>query len=96
MQWLKLILYHLSAENYVKCDRMCVFHIHSLQTTDVHIARGFRQLERRSVPLSFGIKQYVFGLASFYDSSSKFGNFEQKRWPGTGSFPKTAGSQSVK
>ena len=30
------------------------------------------------------------------DSSSKLGYFEQKHWPGTGSSPKTAGSQSVK
>ena len=28
--------------------------------------------------------------------SSKLGFFEQKRWPGKGSSPKTAGSQSVK
>ena len=64
MQWQKLVFYHLSAENDVKCDGMCVFHIHCLQTTYVHIALGFTKLERGNVPIYFGINQYVFGLAS--------------------------------
>ena len=37
-EWKKVFFNHLSAENDVKCDGMCVFHIHSLQTTYVHIA----------------------------------------------------------
>ena len=57
--------------------------------------RCFIPLERRNVPLSFGVKQALFGSPVYYDSSSKLGYFEQKRWPGTGSSPKTAGSQSV-
>ena len=65
MQWQKLVFYHLSAENDVKCDGMCVFHIHSLQTTYVYIALGFTKLERGNVPIYFSINQYVFGLASF-------------------------------
>ena len=38
---------------------------------------------------------FVWFSQFFYDSSSTVGYFEQKRWPGTGSSPKTAGSQSV-
>ena len=56
---------------------MCVFHILSLQTTYVHIARCFIQLERRNVPLSFGIKKYLFVWPVYFDSSSKLGYFEQ-------------------
>ena len=39
------------------CDGMCVFHLHMLQTTNVHIACCAIQLERRNVPHYFGIKQ---------------------------------------
>ena len=61
---IKTRFYQLSAENDMKCDGMCVFHILSLQTTSVHVARCFIPLERRNVPLSFGIKHDLFGLAS--------------------------------
>ena len=54
--------FHLSAENDLKCDGMCVFHIRSLQTAYVHIC--FIQLERRNVHFSFGIKQCLYGLVS--------------------------------
>ena len=39
------------------CDGMCVFHIHMLQTTYIHIAWCAIQLERRNVPHYSGIKQ---------------------------------------
>ena len=56
--------YQLSAENDVKRDGMGIFHIHSLQTTYFHIGTCFITLERRNVPLSFGVKQALFGLSS--------------------------------
>ena len=39
------------------CDGMCVFYIHMLRTTYVHIAWCAIQLERRNVAHYFGIKQ---------------------------------------
>ena len=67
MQWQKRVFYHLSAENDVKCDGMCVFHIHSSYKLHNICSHGmmFYKLERRNVPLSFGLEQYLFGLASF-------------------------------
>ena len=41
----------LSASNACLPDGMCVFHIHLLQTTYVHIARCAIQLERRMFPI---------------------------------------------
>ena len=56
----------------------------------------FYIVRKKKCLLSFGIKRDLFGLASLlHDSSSKAGYFEQKRWPGRGSSPKTACYQSV-
>ena len=63
MQWLKLVFYHLSAENDVKCDGMCVFHIHLCTMFTLH--EVFYTVRKKIyVPLSYGIKQYLFGVAT--------------------------------
>ena len=78
----------------MKCDRMCVCHSHSLQNS--YCMMFYTITKKKCYPFSWYKTRFVWFSQFIMTVVQKLGYFEQKRWPGTGSSPKTAGSQSVK
>ena len=71
----------------MKCDAMRVFHIHRALTNYIfsHCMMFHTIRKKKCYPFFCHKAQFVW-----------FSQFMQKRWPGTGSSPKTACSHSVK
>ena len=75
----------------------CVFFTSTAYKLHMFKLHDFYTFRKKKLSPFFWYKAiFVWFSQFFYDSSSKLGYFEQKRWPETGSSPKTAGSQSVK
>ena len=65
MQWQKRVYSHLSVENDVKRDGMFFFLTSSAYKLHMFTLNDVLYSEKdENVPLSFGIKQYLFGLSS--------------------------------